>query len=98
MLGYQAGCSADRPQADIVGPDDYNAAISSSSHAISDSLVALSLVGGGEPHPYALTEEGARTLSFWVFDRRERLLGELAAEVSVFWTEVELLLKARRDC
>jgi len=33
----------------------------------------------------------------WVFDRRERPFDELAAEVSVFWTEDGVPLKARLD-
>ena len=34
-----------------------------------------------------LREPSPRSLSLWVFDRRERLSDERAAEVSVFWTE-----------
>ena len=38
-----------------------------------------------------------RTFSLWVFDRRERLFEELAAEVSVLWTVDGVSLKARLD-
>jgi len=36
-------------------------------------------VGGGKGLALMYAEEGARTLSVWVFDRRERLFDELAA-------------------
>ena len=62
------------------------------------SLVALSLVGGGEGLALMRTLRKAREPpSLWVFDRRERLFDKLEAEVSHFWTGHGVSLKARLD-